>query len=77
MRSTFESVCLSILTLWILVDGTNGRQCYYIFSRCVDKGDIRGKCSDMGGTCFQVPGMLECRCYSPINVFGPDEVPST
>ncbi|KAL3892240.1 hypothetical protein ACJMK2_004468 [Sinanodonta woodiana] len=68
---------LTVIILCILMAPTDGRQCWYRFGRCIDKGDLRGKCGDVGGVCNRVTGTTECRCNSPLNAFGIDEFRGT
>ncbi|KAK3581941.1 hypothetical protein CHS0354_007062 [Potamilus streckersoni] len=68
---------MTVIILSIILAGTDGRQCWYRFGRCFDRGDQRGKCSDSGGTCYRVTGTQQCRCRSPLNMFGIDVSPGT
>ncbi|KAL3892238.1 hypothetical protein ACJMK2_004466, partial [Sinanodonta woodiana] len=58
---------LTVILFFILIAPSDGRQCWYRFGRCYDKGDLRRKCGDLGGMCYQVAGTVECRCSSPQN----------
>ncbi|KAK3611591.1 hypothetical protein CHS0354_018107 [Potamilus streckersoni] len=58
---------MTVIIFSIILAGTDGRQFWYRFGRCFDKGDQRGKCSDSGGTCYRVTGTQECRCWFPQN----------
>ncbi|KAL3892236.1 hypothetical protein ACJMK2_004464 [Sinanodonta woodiana] len=64
---------VTVILLCLLMAPTDGRQCWYRFGRCIDKGDLRGKCGDWGGMCYRVTGTLECKCSSPQNALGIDE----
>ncbi|KAK3581942.1 hypothetical protein CHS0354_007063 [Potamilus streckersoni] len=69
MMSTSVTVIVCV-TLCILIAETDGRQCWYRFGRCYDKGDVRGKCGDSGGRCHLLPGkLLECKCSSTSQPF--------